>query len=111
MPRLISALAVFLTIAVATSPVQAGSSRYRPADAEGTVTAESRFGNGTVSGPVRYGRMGREVQLPGGTWEPCKRSCAETLRVSTVDFWYANGPSAIAPECGVFGCLTLRYPR
>lgn len=75
------------------------------------VVAESRFGNGTVSGPVRLARFGREVRLPGGTWEPCKRSCSETLRVNTVDFWQAKEPNSIAPECGVFGCLTLRYPR
>ncbi len=85
---------------------------YRSRDtSDGYVTTESRFGNGTVSGPVRQGRMGREVRLPGGTWEPCKRSCSEALRVATVDFWYAHGPNAVAPECGVFGCLTLRYPR
>jgi hypothetical protein len=91
-----------------TLPATAGSRRAVEGD---FVTAESRFGNGTVSGPVRMGRFGREVRLPGGTWEPCKRSCAETLRAETVDFWYSRGPNAIAPECGIFGCLTLRYPR
>lgn len=77
----------------------------------GTVTAQSQFGQGTVTGPVRIGRFGREVRLPGGTWEACRRSCSETLRVETVDFWYAHGPSAITNECGIFGCLTLGYPR
>ncbi len=79
----------------------------------GYVTAESRFGNGSVSGPVRRDGRGWQVQLPGGTWEYCRRSCAETLRVETVDKWQANlgGAGAITNECGIFGCLELRYPR
>ena len=75
----------------------------------GFVTAESRFGHGTVSGPVRFGRFGREVRLPGGTWEACKRSCSESLRVATLDFWEAQ--NGIGAECGVLGCLELHYPR
>ncbi len=61
---------------------------------EGYVVAESRWGNGTVSGPVRYGRHGREVRLPGGTWIECGKSCSETLRRQTVDFWQSMGPQA-----------------
>lgn len=100
-----------LSLCAAVLPANAGHRDQKSTASEGYVVAESRFGNGTVSGPVRYGRLGREVRLPGGTWEPCRRSCSETLRVETVDFWYARGPNAIAPECGVFGCLTVRYPR
>lgn len=102
--------AAVAALILAAAPANAGKRAYAPSE-EGYVTAESRFGNGTVSGPVRIGRFGREVRLPGGTWEPCRRSCSETLRVETVDFWYAKGPNAVAAECGVFGCLTLRYPR
>ncbi len=52
------------------------------------VTAESRYGHGTVSGLVRQGHRGNaEVRLPGGTWIDCGRSCAETLRRETIDFW------------------------
>ena len=111
MIRALSAALVLATLA--TLPALAGGRGGHRYDAEsaGYVTAESRFGNATVSGPVRYTSVGREVRLPGGTWEPCKRSCSETLRVNTVDFWEAREPNAIAPECGVFGCLTLRYPR
>lgn len=60
----------------------------------GMVTAESNFGNGTVSGAVRQGRNGLEVQLPGGTWIDCVRSCSDTLRRQSVDFWQnqAQGP-------------------
>jgi hypothetical protein len=55
------------------------------------VVAESRWGHGTVSGPVRRGRNGWEVRMPGGTWLECKRSCSETLRLATVDFWETQG--------------------
>ncbi len=57
----------------------------------GYVTAESRWGHGTVSGPVRRAQHGWEVRLPGGTWIPCKRSCSEELRFATVDFWETQG--------------------
>lgn len=92
------------------------ASRYQrhgsPYD-QGYVTAESRFGHGTVSGPVRVGRVGPEVRLPGGTWYPCRRSCSETLRVETVDFWENRGAGreAVDNECGILGCLSrgLRF--
>ena len=59
---------------------------------DGYVTAESRYGTATVSGPVRRGARGRlEVGLPGGTWIECVRSCSETLRRETVDFWENHG--------------------
>lgn len=60
----------------------------------GYVTAESRWGNGHVSGAVRPGRFGPEVQLPGGSWIHCVRSCSETLRKQTVDFWKSHGNDA-----------------
>ena len=57
------------------------------------VVAESRFGNGTVRGAVRQTSLGNQVQLPGGSWIYCRRSCSETLRAETVDFWEAQqGP-------------------
>jgi hypothetical protein len=75
----------------------------------GGVVAESRYGNGSVSGAVRDGRHGPEVRLPGGTWVGCRRSCSETLRVETVDFWENDGrlvgAGTASNECGVFGCL------
>ncbi len=60
----------------------------------GVVHAESRWGHGSVSGPVRRGREGWEVRLPRGTWIPCKRSCSDTLRLATVDFWETQGRDA-----------------
>lgn len=55
------------------------------------VVAHSRWGHGSVSGPVRRSANGWEVRLPRGTWIPCKRSCSEELRFATVDFWETQG--------------------
>lgn len=104
------ALAAGLTGATEVS-AQRGH-RY-PAPDGGFVTAESRFGHGTVSGPVRPGRAGTlEVRMPGGTWITCRRSCSETLRVETVDFWENRGAgphNQIDNECGLFRCLGGSY--
>lgn len=60
---------------------------------KGQVVAKSRYGNTKVRGLVRPTSLGPQVQLPGGSWVYCKRSCAETLRAETVDFWEARqGP-------------------
>lgn len=79
--------------------------------AEGYVVAHSRHGNGSVSGAVRATSLGPQVRLPGGTWEYCRRSCSETLRVETVDIWEGrdSGSSGLAQECGIFGCLGIRF--
>jgi hypothetical protein len=85
----------------AASPMASGAeasdrSLYRatPARHPGYVVAESRWGRGTVRGDVRPGRHGWQVRLPGGTWVDCVRSCSETLRLQTVDFWETVGPAA-----------------
>jgi len=58
----------------------------------GYVTAESRYGGGTVTAPVRASPSGRpQVQLPGGTWIDCQQTCSDTLRRETVDFWQSRG--------------------
>jgi hypothetical protein len=92
---------------VAEVAVAGGLPRWKGPE-PGYVVAESRFGHGTVAGPVRRGHLGYEVRMPGGTWIACRRSCAETLRVETVDFWENRGAGrdAIDNECGLFGCLT-----
>ena len=75
----------------------------------GYVVAESRYGKGVVRGAVRYGhRGGLEVQLPRGTWVHCERSCSETLRRQTVDFWESNGPQAKDTGPGYFS-WSFRY--
>jgi hypothetical protein len=78
---------------------------------EGYVIARSRHGNGSASGPVRMTDLGPQVRLPGGTWEYCRRSCSETLRVETVDFWEGrqDGQNGLTQECGIFGCLGFSY--
>lgn len=80
---------------------------------DGFVVAKSRFGNGSVRGQVRRADLGWQVQLPNGRWVYCRRSCSETLRVETVDFFEPNmaGSGQLTNECGIFGCLDLKYPR
>jgi hypothetical protein len=105
--RLIAVLFAVL-LGCSTAALAGSPSRVIGGDG-GYVTAESRFGHGTVSGPVRLARAGNyEVRLPGGTWVSCSRSCAETLRVESVDFWENKGagPSGSTDNtCGLFGCL------
>jgi hypothetical protein len=81
--------------------------------AASVVVAKSRFSNGTISAEVRQSGLGWEVHLPGGRWVYCRRSCAETLRVETIDFFETNaaGAGQLTNECGIFGCLDLKYPR
>ena len=84
-------LGVVALSAVLAAPAEA-QRRAAAGATLGYATAESRYGNGKpVSGPVRRGSHGRlEVRLPGGTWMECGRSCSDTLRRETVDFWRAN---------------------
>ncbi len=109
-PFVLGALGAFL-VAAASVSVEAGRIGRLPEDlSRGYVVAESRHGNGSVSGPVRYTELGPQVRLPGGTWQYCRRSCAETLRVETIDFWDAQRDTpggGLAAECGIFGCLEI----
>lgn len=107
--------ATALAFAIVLGSAAADAGWRRSYDEPGVVTAESRHGNGAVAGPVRAGRSGYEVRLPGGTWVGCRHSCSETLRVETVDFWENDGrlvgAGTAANECGIFGCLDVRFPR
>ncbi len=86
-----------------------GRHRYEPDYGDRYVVAESRYGRGTVSGPVRRGPNGRwQVRMPHGTWIYCVRSCSETLRRQTLDFWESNGQDA--PDVGP-GYFTLWFGR
>jgi hypothetical protein len=103
----VGGLAAALSLYVTTSaPAEAGRDRHARTQPD-FVVAESRFGNGTVTGPVRASRHGYEVRLPGGTWIECRRSCSETLRVETVDFWQNQGRGRMDNEGGLFGPLTI----
>ena len=93
--RTLSLAAMAALIGVAALASTADAQRRGSRDpGYGWVTAESRYGTGVVSGPVRVGPHGRlEVRLPGGTWIECGRSCRDTLRRETVDFWQSRSPS------------------
>jgi hypothetical protein len=74
---------------------------------EGVVVAESFYGHGTATAPVRRNSKGRlEVGLPGGTWIECAFSCSDTLRRQTVDFWENHGGR---PRDGGDGVGYLRF--
>jgi len=79
----------------------------------GYVVAESEFGNGTVRGRVRRTKLGWQVQLPGGSWTYCSKSCSDTLRVKTVDFWQSDegmGPNnSITHDGGILGTLGITH--
>jgi hypothetical protein len=84
-------------------------SHYKPGE---VITAYSHYGNGSIQSVVRPGRFGWQVQLPGGSWTGCRRSCEETLRVQTVDIFgdgdnslTSGGYGTLTRECGVLGCL------
>lgn len=109
---LLLALACALPVWIASSFGAEAGGRWFDRKPEGEfAVAKSRFGNGTVSGPVRATRTGYEVRKPNGTWIACRRSCSETLRVETVDFYENDGSmtgyGTAANECGIFGCLDL----
>ena len=99
-------LASAITALFASCPVGAQElrrERVGPKPHPGSIIAvESRWGHGRVSGPVRQGRNGLEVRLPGGTWIECVRSCREMLRMETVDYWESHGNHAKDPGPGYF---------
>lgn len=106
MPRVATALAAITLVTGAfacAAPANAQQQRRAPqAYGDQVVVAHSRWGHGSVSGPVRAGRVGWEVRLPRGTWIPCGRNCAEALRRATVDFWESNGEFAKDQGPGYF---------
>ena len=112
-------LAIFAVLsALSASTLSAEARRHRVyrSDSGGdVVVAVSRFGNGHVTGAVRPTSVGPQVQLPSGSWVYCRRSCSETLRVETVDLHedarYLSSNGQLAGECGILGCLELKYPH
>ena len=112
-PRLSYAMRVLLTATLClgfASSSEAG--RRGSSNHYDQVVAESRFGNGAVVGSVRQTRLGPQVRTPGGNWLYCRRSCSETLRVNTVDFWQNEGAGngAIDQEDGLLS-RWLRWER
>jgi hypothetical protein len=86
---LVASLAIPVAAGLMAPAAEARAKRGYEEPAVGHVTAESRYGPQTITAPVRISAQGRrEVRLPGGTWIQCRRSCSETLRQETIDFWY-----------------------
>lgn len=100
-----AALTATLALSLGSGAAQAFIKRPPSSYPAGYVVAESKFGNGTVRGAVRQAPNGWQVQTPGGNWIYCQRSCSETLRVETVDFWEKQ--KGTTHECGIFGCLEI----
>ncbi|MGB0083842.1 MAG: hypothetical protein WBP94_00515 [Rhodomicrobiaceae bacterium] len=62
------------------------------------VTARQTFGGAIVAAPVRHGRWGDEVRIPGGdNWADCEITCEYTLRRLSVDFWDGMGSQTVSP--------------
>ena len=79
-------IAALGAICLATPASMAASRQNR--DGYGTVTAHSRYGNPSRTGPVRRGRFGPEINLGNNTWVHCEAGdCAYTLRRQKIDFW------------------------
>lgn len=108
--EIVCGIAVVIGTVGPCSTARAGSLNSHSA---GFVVANSRFGNGSIRAPIRHSLLGWQVELPGGHWTYCRTSCAETLRVETIDFFNANGAGsgALTNECGIFGCLDLKYAQ
>lgn len=108
----ISSFALTATLAMATfaaiTPSEAQSRRGYGDAGYRYVTAESWYGAGTITAPVRFGpRGGREVRLPGGSWIDCSSSCSNTLRQETVDYWESRNGGGV-PRDGV-GYFRFRF--
>jgi len=92
-------VSVWLVAGVATFGVaQDAWSKPKRGERHGWITAQSRYGKGSISAPTRPGQWGPEVRLPGGTWISCKLDCKNTLRAETIDFWRERENEL--PDCG-----------
>ncbi|MBX2804336.1 MAG: hypothetical protein KTR19_00050 [Hyphomicrobiales bacterium] len=85
----------FLNTALAATLISAGAvgiaghaeAKRGESEAYRYVTAHASTGGQSVTGAVRKGRFGDQVQTPGGNWYDCEITCEYTLRRLTVDFW------------------------
>jgi len=104
-----------IVTAMVAVPLADGGLRSAAAQQTEYVVAHSRHGNGSVEGAVRPVRNGWQVRLPGGTWVNCRRSCAETLRVQSIDLFETDGRligyGDVQNQCGLFGCIDLNLFR
>jgi hypothetical protein len=81
-----AAVALALSAMITTAGDATAQSRRGNGDGA-VVHVCSRYGKGCISAPVRPGRWGLEVRLPGGSWIDCRRDCRRTLREETIDFF------------------------
>jgi len=84
------ALRLLAAVSLAAILAPSDSAGARPGyhkPSSGYVTAQSRYGNGSVSGRVEIRKGVPHVQLPSGWWEDCAGNCRETLRRQHLDFW------------------------
>jgi hypothetical protein len=99
----------FVGVLLALPSLAAAQERLRQRGEIGVVVAESFYGHGTATAPVRRNSKGRlEVGLPGGTWYECAFSCSDTLRRQTVDFW-ENTPGRPRDTGDGVGYLRFRF--
>jgi hypothetical protein len=80
-------LAGVAVLAVAALAVAQDATLAQSRGERAFVTAQSRYGNGSLTAPIRKTWYGHEVQLPGGAWIDCARDCREALRRQKLDFW------------------------
>jgi len=69
------------------------------------IHVESHHGKGEVIVPVREGRFGPQVRLPGGSWVDCEITCEYTVRRLSLDFWEGQGQNFTSP-----GYFRKRFP-
>ena len=106
---LLVSVAVPVAVGLIAPPAEAGGRRWLKEPTSGFVTAESRYGAGSITAPVRVSAQGRrEVRLPGGTWIGCRQTCTNTLRQETIDFWYIRSGIDNAGDDGP-GYLTFHF--
>jgi hypothetical protein len=91
MAKMVKALAANVAVtvlAVATlATAEAEAQSRRTEETRSHVKVCGTYNRGCTSAPVRRGRNGAEIRLPGGSWIPCRANCQDTLREETVDFW------------------------
>ena len=92
--RFTASLIVSLTALAGTTLLSALDTAAQVRRGADYVVAQSHWGHGSIRGAIRQGPNGMQVQLPRGTWIDCGRSCSQTLRQQTIDFWESNGTQA-----------------
>ncbi len=114
MAEIISSNAFFRGASIFVLAVFAALSGMTPATARDDgyemITVQSQEDFRTVTVPVRAGRNGYEVRIPGGTWLECEYSCAYTVQNEYLDEFTCGtvfGEGGCSP--GLVGDLLGRF--